>query len=76
MAEPEAPATLCFSVKHAGLSLKISLDAKWQKKSLLVAVVAPFIKSFNKKRVRLSTAAPLCGFAFLRLGLPWRLAHL
>ena len=43
-------APLCFSVKHAGLSLKITLDAKWQKKSLLVSVVAPFIKSFNKKR--------------------------
>ena len=46
----EVDQQLKFSVKHAGMSLKITLDSKWQKKSLLAGVVMPFIKSFNKKR--------------------------
>ena len=46
---PDAP-SMQFAVKHAGLSLKITLDAKWQARPLLTSVVAPFVKSFNKKR--------------------------
>jgi hypothetical protein len=44
------PAVLQFGVKHAGMKLKISLDAKWQTKPLMQSVVVPFVKSFNKKR--------------------------
>lgn len=39
-----------FAVRHAGLSLKITLDEKWQSKPLTTSVVMPFVKSFNKKR--------------------------
>lgn len=41
---------LQFSVKYASLSLKITLDAKWQAKPLLLSVVKPFVLSHNKKR--------------------------
>ena len=45
MAEP-----MKFAVRYAGLSLKITLDEKWQGRALLTAVVVPFVRSFNKKR--------------------------
>ena len=41
---------LKFSVTHSGLALKITLDSKWQTRSLLQSVVGPFVKAFNKKR--------------------------
>ena len=40
---------LVFSVRYADVKLKISLDAKWQARSLQQAVVVPFVKAFNKK---------------------------
>lgn len=42
--------TVQFAVRHAGLSLKITLDDKWQGRPLTTSVVLPFVKSFNKKR--------------------------
>ena len=40
---------MVFSVRYADVKLKISLDAKWQARSLQQAVVVPFVKAFNKK---------------------------
>jgi hypothetical protein len=42
-------APMQFSVKHDGISLKITLDEKWLKRPLLTSVVGPFVKAFNKK---------------------------
>ena len=39
-----------FAVRHGGLSLKITLDEKWQARALTTSVIGPFVKSFNKKR--------------------------
>ena len=48
---PPAPAaSLQLTLKHAGVRLKVTLDAKWQAKSVQGSCVVPFVKSFNKKR--------------------------
>ena len=39
-----------FSVRHGGLSLKITLDQKWQSRALMTSVIGPFVKSHNQKR--------------------------
>lgn len=42
--------SIAFSVTYSGLSLKITLDEKWQARPLLTSVVGPYVKAFNKKR--------------------------
>ena len=40
---------LQFQVCHLQLELKITLDAKWQQRSFVDAVVEPFARAYNKK---------------------------
>ena len=50
--KPTAVATdgpLQFQVCHLQLELKITLDAKWQQRSFIEAVVVPFTRAYNKK---------------------------
>ena len=50
MAEAAAPPVLKFAVRHGGLSVKITLDEKWQARPLTTSVVKPFVTTWNKKK--------------------------
>ena len=56
MVAADAASTLRFTVRSADISMKITLDEKWQRRSFCQAVIEPFIKTYNKKA---GIAAPL-----------------
>lgn len=53
-----------FFVRCAEVELKITLDAKWQKRTFRDAVVSPFLKSYNARAELPVTAAMLTAVRF------------